>query len=223
VTEEPAPRAPHAPSAPQTPAPVRGEGSGPDKPPQGHTALRERIAEALRTERWGSKNAQIGEHRHHGYYAPCGICQGDVQAILDVAMPVVEEALAEQKQALTTQIGLYRSAENDVTDLMRRDDQTQAAITALTLRAEQAEQRATEQHDRAVLAEAALRDHGARLAAEMRYGQQQYDRAEKAEAAVRRVREAERIHRVAHPSPVGGCPACHILAALDADQPKETP
>ncbi|HEX5568540.1 MAG TPA: hypothetical protein VFY14_16720 [Streptomyces sp.] len=45
-------------------------------------------------------------------------------------------------------------------------------------------------------------------------------RAEEAEAAVQRVREAERIHRVAHPSPVGGCPACHILAALD--QPEET-
>ena len=41
--------------------------------------------------------------------------------------------------------------------------------------------REDELHDRAVLAEAALRDHGAKLAAEMRYGQQQYDRAEQAE------------------------------------------
>ncbi|GAA3958086.1 hypothetical protein GCM10023085_45710 [Actinomadura viridis] len=35
-------------------------------------------------------------------------------------------------------------------------------------------------------------------------------------AVLERVREAETIHRVAHPSPVGGCPACHILSALDA-------
>ena len=41
MTEEPARRAPQAPQAPQTPAPSRGEGAGPDRPPQGHTALRE--------------------------------------------------------------------------------------------------------------------------------------------------------------------------------------
>ena len=47
MTEEPATRAPQAPQATQTPAPARGEGPGSDRPPQGHTALRDRIASAI--------------------------------------------------------------------------------------------------------------------------------------------------------------------------------
>ena len=94
-------------------------------------------------------------------------------------------------------------------------------------RAEEAERRATEEHDRAVLAEAALRDHGSKLAAEMRYGQQQYDRAEnaeerlrkaeQAEAAVERVREAIRDLAWEHAT----VPVHRIRAALEP--PKETP
>lgn len=54
--------------------------------------LRERLAEALTTERWGSKH-QLGEHgRGHRFYAPCGICQGDVDAIVELVLPVLEFA-----------------------------------------------------------------------------------------------------------------------------------
>ena len=40
MSETPATRASQAPCAPQTPAPATGEGLGPDRPPQGHTAPR---------------------------------------------------------------------------------------------------------------------------------------------------------------------------------------
>ena len=52
----------------------------------------------------------------------------NLAAYRDAVLPVVEEARAEQTRALAAQIALYKSAENDVTDL--------------TQRAEEAEQRA---------------------------------------------------------------------------------
>ena len=63
--------------------------------PTARTALRERIDAALRT---------VGLARNLAAYR-------------DAGLPVVEEALAEQRQALAAQIALYKSAENDVTEL----------------------------------------------------------------------------------------------------------
>ncbi|WUI02089.1 hypothetical protein OHR68_09865 [Spirillospora sp. NBC_00431] len=66
--------------------------------PTARTALSDQLTEALTSERWGSKH-EIGQHgTGHRYYAPCGICQGDVGAIVRLVLPVVEAALDEQTQ-----------------------------------------------------------------------------------------------------------------------------
>lgn len=93
--------------------------------------------------------------------------------------------LSERNEAYTGLREAERIIERLCDDREAGQQLAKAALTEQRERAEEAEQRATEQHDRAVLAEAAIRDHGSKLAAEIRYGQQQYDRAEEAEALCR--------------------------------------
>ena len=127
MTEEPAPRAPQAPHATQTPAPARGEGPGPDRPPQGDTALRDRIASAigstmiLRTSVDEIAEAvmevvhphlkslvdapkEVGDsggisERLDAALRTVGLAR-NLAAYRDVVLPVVEEALAEQRKRL---------------------------------------------------------------------------------------------------------------------------
>lgn len=232
MTEEPAPRAPHAPHATHTPAPSRGEGPGPDRPPQGHTAphppsgcrwcgvdLRahfQRWTDAVGWHGWtpptdAQTKARMLARRADRITARstprppvrwnvCPDCLGRHEG----GAACHDEPLADWEREL-----LKRKADLDlpalnaaITDALAHWHEpgvhpdpagmlaaVREAIdpTLFGLR-----DRATEEHDRAVLAEAALRDHGAKLAAEMRYGQQQYDRAEAAETE--RAALADRNH-----------------------------
>lgn len=91
--------------------------------------LREQLVAGLNSERWGSKHPAIGEHGQHGFYAPCGICRGDVPAIVALALHIVEPAMlqaevaaCEDGDATFAQMQTALDAERD------RAEQTEAAV-----------------------------------------------------------------------------------------------
>lgn len=97
MTEEHAPRAPHAPQAPHRPAPADGVGAGCGRPPQGDTALRERLDAALRT---------VGLARN-------------LSAYRDAVLPVVEEALAAARDEIEAVTHLLRKTEDELHEQTR--------------------------------------------------------------------------------------------------------
>lgn len=60
--------------------------------------LRDQIAEALATNRWGGDHDR-DTHARHNYLYSCGICQGDVRAIADAVMAVVGPELVRLHDA----------------------------------------------------------------------------------------------------------------------------
>lgn len=94
-------------------------------PAAGSKPLRDRIADALATERWGSKH-DLGEHGRHSFYAPCGICQGDVAAIVRLVLPVVEAALARLETEIDDHIIKPERALHEQT--IQRAEQAEAAV-----------------------------------------------------------------------------------------------
>lgn len=159
---------------PDTPRPA----DVPDELIVADAALRDQMADALTTERWGSKH-DLGEHGRHSFYAPCGICQGDVGAIIRLVMPVVAAALtaARDETARERQHELAEADEYDLDtdpDALRRN--LNEVITFLDGRGPKLTQDAVWARVRPV-----LRIHREKLA-------EQRQRAEKAEAAIQRAR-----------------------------------
>lgn len=264
MTETPPGRPPQPPTAPGSPAPAHGDGPTRPDGPTGRTELRDRLREALTTERWGSEHA-LGEHgTGHSFYAPCGICQGDLAAIIRLVMPVVQAALAEverqRDEALAAVADEQRRADERRTELLEERDEALDALAdaererdealealaygAETLRrAEEAERLAAEYRMQVDDPDSLLHalDQARDAIADERRGRLV------AEAAVRRAlavidealpdwEDTRAYHReradrkgyshdeaVAETSERAIKVMTDILAALDAEQPKETP
>lgn len=59
--------------------------------------MRYSLTNTLRTDRWGS-DQPLHEHARHNYHGQCGVCRGDVDAIVNSLLPCVESALAKLRR-----------------------------------------------------------------------------------------------------------------------------
>ncbi|TYK45185.1 hypothetical protein [Actinomadura decatromicini] len=94
------------------------------------TALRDRLAEAL--NKWTLNAAGTARTSPPVHPRTLENLHANSLARADAVLPVVEAEIADLRRALATQIGLYKSAEEDV-------DKAEAALAEQTQRAEQAE------------------------------------------------------------------------------------
>ncbi len=82
--------------------------------------LRDQIAEALRTARWDG-HLPDDAHGQHQYHGACAICRGDVTAIADAVMPLVQARLDEQTASFDQRL-------SNVQEEIRRTAETQDRI-----------------------------------------------------------------------------------------------
>lgn len=203
----------------QSPMPASGVGLEDAGPPLGDTALRERLRDALLHERWGRDDKQWAEHDRHSYHGECGICQGDVDAIMRLVLPVVEAWAAEQSKHV-------RQQRDSLLADLKKAERTLAAVeqicrTAIIPPIAEPEARLA----RRILARIEQPAGGGAAAPTLRQRAEQAERERhKACAAVQRVRDlAEKLAGLAPvddwgddmPDTVAADVARRLLAALD--------